>query len=133
MSQGSAWHQLTPEQFCLSAVPTLPDPSSLLAAQVLLLPSPSLIAGRHPKLAPLPCHHWAGWLRCPSGQWARTSLVTLHGPSQIQNEHQEHPAHHCGSDGAWCCLCCQSWTMGREKHGKRFCSESCTKQHNLFL
>lgn len=33
----SPWDQLTPEQFCPSAVPTLPDPSSLLAAQVLLL------------------------------------------------------------------------------------------------
>lgn len=79
--------------------------------------SPSLITGRHPKLVPLPCHHWAGWLRCSSWQWAKN--ITRHlawpYPVQIQNEHQEHPAHRCGLDGAWCCLHCQSCTMGMEK------------------
>lgn len=31
-------------------------------------------------------HHWAGWSRCPSRQWARTSPVTSHGPSQSRSK-----------------------------------------------
>lgn len=47
--------------------------------------SPSLITGRHPKLVPLPCHHWAGGSGVPHDSGRRTSPVTLHGPTQSRS------------------------------------------------
>lgn len=126
LRQGHRWNQhgeLTPEQFCFSAVAPLPDCSSFLGAEDLLPHFSQFDYWETSKAGAtaLPPSGW--WLRCPSWQWVKN--ITCHlawpYPVQIQNEHQGHPAHRRGLDGAWCCLHCQSCTMGRGKHGKRFC------------
>lgn len=58
----------------------------LLGAEVLLLPFSQFdyweaAKAGCPALLPL-----SGWPRCPSGQWVRTSPVTLHGPSQSRSK-----------------------------------------------